>query len=268
MPTDFAGVTENPGDLITREALQMVVARYSLALQHSQDRDVLELGCGPGVGLGYLALQARRVVGGDYDAGMVRTAHRNYGGRVEVVHLDAQVLPFADRSFDVALLYEAIYYLPDPGKFLGECKRVLREHGTLIVCTVNKGWSGFNPSPFSTTYYSAPELFALFTEHGFQTELFGAFPATADSLSRKAVSLIKRTAVSLHLIPGSMKGKQWLKRIFYGRLIPLPAELSPEAARGLQEGQADSEALVPISGDASTGQFKVLYAVGRLPHNN
>jgi ubiquinone/menaquinone biosynthesis C-methylase UbiE len=206
------------------------------------------------------------VVGGDYDAGMVRTAQRTYRGRVGVVHLDAQALPFADRSFDVALLYEAIYYLPDPGKFLDECRRVLREPSMLIVCSVNKGWSDFNPSPFSTTYYSASELFALFTEHGFQTELFGAFSSTTDSLSRKAVSLIKRTAVSLHLIPGSMKGKQWLKRIFYGRLIPLPAELSPEPAQGLYKGQADSGALMPISSEGSTGQFKVLYAVGRLPY--
>ena len=85
----------------------------------------------------------------------------------------------------------------------------------LIVCSVNKSWSAFNPSPFSTAYYSAPELFALFTEHGFRTEIFGAFPTTTDSLLRKVVSLIKRTAVSLHLIPRSMKGKQWLKRIFF-----------------------------------------------------
>ncbi|MBI4282095.1 MAG: class I SAM-dependent methyltransferase [Chloroflexi bacterium] len=266
MPAEYTAVTENPGDLITSEALQMVVTRYSLATQHSQDRDVLEVGCGPGVGLGYLAQKARRVVGGDFDANMIRAAQHTYRGRVGVVHLDAHALPFADRSFDVALLYEAIYYLPEPGRFLDECKRVLREHGMLIVCTANKSWSDFNPSPFSTAYHSAPELFALLTEHGFQTELFGAFPTTTDSLSRKAVSLIKRTAVYFHLIPKSMKGKEWLKRIFYGRLVPLPAELSPEPAQGLPEGQAEPGALMPISVEAPTGRFKVLYAVGRLPH--
>ena len=140
-----------------------------------------------------------------------------------------------------------------------------RESGTLIVCSVNNSWSDFNPSPFSNTYYSAPELFALFTEHGFRTELFGAFPTTTDSLSRKMVSLIKRTAVSLHLIPGSMKSKQWLKKIFYGRLTPMPIELNSEPAQGLQENQTDSGTLVPISGETSTDQYKVLYAVGRLP---
>ena len=265
MSPDFAAVTENPGDLITSEALKMMITRYSLALEHSQDKDVLELGCGPGVGLGYLARQAHRVIGGDYDATMMRTAQRTYGSRVGVVHMDAQVLPFADHTFDVAVMYEAIYYLPDPGKFFGECRRVLREPGTLIVCSINKSWSDFNPSPFSTAYYSAPELFTLFTEHGFQTELFGAFPATTGSSTRKMVSLIKRAAVSLHLIPGSMKSKQWLKRVFYGKLASLPAELSQDAMKEPQEGQAGSEALTPISSETPTGRFKVIYAVGCLP---
>jgi hypothetical protein len=161
-------------------------------------------------------------------------------------------------------MYEAIYYLPDPDKFFEECRRVLRSAGTLIVCSVNKSWSDFNPSPLSTTYYSAPELFALFTNHGFQTELFGAFPTTTDSPSRKMVSLIKRTAVSLHLIPGSMKSKQWLKRIFYGKLASLPAELGQQTMEEPQKSQAGSEALMPISSETSTGQFKVLYAVGHL----
>lgn len=270
MPSDFIAVTENPGDLITSEALQMMITRYSLALEHSRDKDVLELGCGPGVGLGYLARQAHRVIGGDYDAAMMRRAQRTYGGRVGVVHMDAQVLPFADHTFDVAVMYEAIYYLPDPGKFFEECRRVLRSPGTLIVCSVNKSWSDFNPSPFSTAYHSAPELFALFTEHGFRTVLFGAFPTTTNSSSRKMVSLIKRTAVSLHLIPGSMKSKQWLKRIFYGKLVSLPAELGPETLsretiEEPQESRTGSEALTPISNETSTGRFKVIYAVGCLP---
>lgn len=264
MYSDFAGVTENPGDLITKEALNMITTRYSLAVEHTQDKVVLEIGCGPGVGLGYLAQRARRVVGGDYDANMVRTAQRTYRGRVNVVHLDGQVLPFAENSFDVALLFEAIYYLPDPDKFFQECRRVLKDHGMLILCSVNKCWADFNPSPFSIDYYSAPEISSMFTEHGFQTELFGAFPTTTDSITGKVVSMIKRSAVSLHLIPGSMKSKRWLKRIFYGKLVPLPAELSPEHAQELQDDQVDVGALESLSSENFIGQFKVIFAVGRL----
>ena len=36
------------------------------------------------------------------------------------------------------------------------------------------------------------------------------------------ISLVKRAAGKLNLVPRSMKGKEWLKRVFYGELFPLP----------------------------------------------
>ena len=99
-------------------------------------------------------------------------------------------------------------------------------------------------------------MFRLLDNQGFETELFGAFPVTLDSVPQKAVSLIKGAAISLHLIPGSMKGKEWLKRIFYGRLTPFPAELEGELGH--------SQSLVPISKELPTAAYKILYAVGRL----
>ena len=57
-------------------------------------------------------------------------------------------------------------------------------------------------------------------------------------------------------MPSSMQGKEWLKRIFYGHLTPLPAEL---------EEAADYEAiLAPVPKDGPNTQYKVLYAIGRL----
>lgn len=264
MPIGFAGVTENPGDLITSEALEMMMSRYALALDYSQHKDVLELACGPGVGLGYLAQQARRVIGGDINGDMLRSAQQHYAGRIGLVHLDAQALPFADNSFDVAIMYEAIYYLQNPSNFMIECRRILRESGILIVCTVNKIWSDFNPSPLSASYYSAPELHALFVQHGFDPDLFGSFPATTDTIAGKVVSLIKRTAVSLHLVPGSMKSKQWLKRVFYGRLAPVPTDLSLESPQALLGHSDVLGTLVPIPLGQSTDSFKILYSVGHL----
>ena len=125
-----------------------------------------------------------------------------------------------------------------------------------VLCTVNRDWTDFNPSPFSTKYHSAPELFGLLSNRGFETELFGAFPVIIDSVSQKAVSLIKGAAISLHLIPGSMKGKEWLKRIFYGRLTPYPSEL--------EAGSDDPKSLMPISPEYPTDAYKILYAIGRL----
>ena len=63
---DYGAVTEQVGDLISQEALSMVYSRYRFASQFCAGKRVLEVACGPGLGLGYLAKQATLVVGGDY----------------------------------------------------------------------------------------------------------------------------------------------------------------------------------------------------------
>ena len=40
---------------------------------------------------------------------------------------------------------------------------------------------------------------------------------------------VKRAAVALKLMPTTMSGKRWLKRLVYGPEVKMPAELSPEA---------------------------------------
>jgi ubiquinone/menaquinone biosynthesis C-methylase UbiE len=256
MAGDYTTVTEVPGVRATREQMSMLYTRYKTAAAFCGGKDVLEVACGSGLGLGYLVGRAGRVVGGDYTEGLLRVAHRHYAGRVPLVQLDAHLLPFRDQRFDVVILYEAIYYLAQPEKFLDECRRVLRDRGVLLVCTVNKEWSDFNPSPFSTRYFAAQELGELLKGQGFGVELYGAFPVSRESAKDRMVSVIKRVAVSLHLIPKTMKGKEALKRLFFGRLTLLPPEVT--------EGMASLYPLVPITGNSVIPDYKVLYAIGRI----
>jgi len=253
MIDDYSNVTEASGTLVTGEAIEMLVTRYSWAAAAAAGKDVLEVACGAGQGLGVLARVARRVVGGDYTQALLDGARRQYAGRVPLLRLDGQQLPFRDASFDVILLFEAIYYLPSTDAFLAECRRVLRPRGTLLVCSANRQWSGFNPSPHSTRYFDADSLSQLLGAHGFAVRMFGAFPASTPSASGQIVSMVKRLAVALHLIPKTMKGKELLKRLFLGPLQPFPAELQSTAA---------SQPLVPVSSGA--GGFKVIYAEGTL----
>lgn len=252
---DYTQVTETPGDRITREALSMMWTRYEYAASLCGGKRVLEVACGAGQGLGYLAARASRVVGGDYTHGLLRTARKHYGDRVSLVRLDAHSLPFRDRVFDVIILYEAIYYLSEPVAFFVDCRRVLREGGVLMICTVNREWLDFNPSPFSTTYYSATELSDLLRAQGFTVELFGAFQVSTKSPRDRLVSFLKRAAVGLHLIPRTMKGKELLKRLFFGKLVTMPAEL--------REGLERACPLVPLDGGRPVSTYKVLYAIGR-----
>lgn len=252
---DYTEVTEATGSRVIREALSMLYTRYKTAAAFCEGKAVLEVACGSGQGLGYLAAKARRVVGGDCTETLLGLARRHYGGRVPLVRLDAHALPFRDHSFDIVILYEAIYYLTRPDKFLDECCRVLRDQGVVLICTVNKEWSEFNPSPLSVRYFGARELAELLGQQGFSFELYGGFPVSRESLKDRVVSLLKRLAVRLHFIPKTMKGKEALKKLFFGRLTPIPPEVT--------DGMAELSPLVPINGNCVISEYKVLYAIGR-----
>lgn len=250
---EYSSVTELPGHGATREQFSMMQTRYRFAAELATGKDLLELACGPGVGLGYLGQTARRVVGGDLDRELVQAAAHHYGTRLEVQQIDAQELPFADESFDVILLLEAIYYLPNPEKFVAEAKRVLRPGGSVFVCSANRERPDFNPSPYTHRYFSANEMREMLVSEGFDVDIYGAYPV--ESNGSKLVGFARRLAVALHLIPKSMKWKVRLKRLVFGKLDPIPAELEirPE----------NCEELIPIAETKPVTDFKVIYAVGR-----
>jgi len=255
---DFSGVTELPGNLAHREQLAILYTRYRWAARHCRDKDVLEVACGAGQGLGYLRKAARWVVGGDIEEKNLRFARQHYRDRdgIEVRHLDAKSLPFADGTFDTVVFFEAIYYLDDPRKFLDEARRVLRPGGTLLLSSVNCQWHGFNPSPFSVRYYTGAELTELLQDGGFRPRLLAAFRDEPGSASRKAVAWLRRIASSLHLIPKTMKGKALLKRLFYGPLKSIPAEMD--------EGMAEAAPMEEVEAGRPLREFKMLYVEGVL----
>ena len=234
----------------------MLYTRYHWAGALSQGKDVLEVACGPGVGLGYLARHARSIVGGDYDERLLRRAQAHYHYRVPLLRLDAQALPFADRAFDVVVMFEALYYLVRPEEFFREARRVLRPGGAVLVCLPNREWAGFNPSPFRHRYFSASELRSALAAAGFAPRLFGGFPAVSGTLRDRILLAVRRAAVKMHVVPKTMKGKELVKRLLYGRLVPVPPEV--------HDGMAELSRLAPIDMGADTPPFRVLYAAGHL----
>ena len=252
---DYTTITELPGNKASQEQLARLYHRYHFASLFCQDKDVLEVACGSGIGLGYLANSAKRIVGGDVDENNLKYAKETYKGRdnIEIKKIDAHNLPFKDNSFDIIILFEAIYYLSHPEKFIYEVKRVLRKDGALIICTVNKNWADFNPSPFAIKYFSVNELFLLLNQEFSNIELYGAFPISTNSVKSIIISILKRTAVFLHIIPKTMKGKEIFKRIFFGRLTFLPDEITDRRVGYIKP--------IPISCDLPNKQYKVLYVV-------
>ncbi|HEY2828453.1 MAG TPA: class I SAM-dependent methyltransferase, partial [Pirellulales bacterium] len=257
MPRDFSTVTEHPGARATSEQRSMLFTRYHLAKLHSIDKDVLEIACGAGMGLGYLARSARSVTGGDIDETNLNVARTSYADRpqIQLHKQNAEQLEVPDRNFDTLLLFEAIYYLANPSAFLREAQRVLRPRGVLVICSVNRQWGGFNRSPHSVQYFDADEFRCLLEQHGMTAQIYAGFPERPNSMVKWLISLIRSFAIRWRLIPRTMSGKQWLKRLFYGPLTTLDSEV--------REHMAPLEPLVELQSGAETSQYKVLYAVGR-----
>jgi ubiquinone/menaquinone biosynthesis C-methylase UbiE len=254
--TDYTAVTEAPGHRVTREQLARLYHRYHSAGRYAAGKRVLEVACGAGLGLGYLARTAGSVVGGDYTENLLRIAQSHYRGRLPLVRLDAHHLPFRSQAFDLVVIFEAIYYMAQAERVIAESQRVLSADGVLLLGTVNKSWSEFVPSALSTRYFSVPELRDLLIHQSFDNlEFFGAFPGTATSPKQKIVSLIRRLATALDLVPGTLKGRELLKRVFYGRLTPLKPEI--------EDDMAELYPLVSISSESPNSQYKILYAVAR-----
>ncbi len=251
----FGTVTELPGAPVHAEALQMLDTRYGWAGDMAAGKDVLEVACGSGIGLGHLASRAKRVVGGDFDPHLAEIARKQYDGRIDVQEMDAQSLPFEDGSFDVVMLFEAIYYLQRPELFVQEAHRVLRPGGSVLICSANCERPDFNVSPFSHRYFSAKDLHQLLASHDFQATVYAGFPLEAESWKSHVRQAVRTVAVKLRLIPKTMKWKARLKRLFFGKLQSLPAKLGQELQR--------REPLEEINVNQASPQYKVLYAVGK-----
>lgn len=233
----------------------MVYTRYRFAADFTRGRRVLEVACGPGVGLDYLGRFADGIIGGDLTDRLLHQARSRLQGSTPLLQLHAEALPLRSASRDVIVCYEALYFFEDAEKFLVECRRVLRPQGHLLLCSVNPEWPAFNPNARSRRYYSARELAALLRQSGFQPELFGAFPIGSDSISAACLSWIKRVAVRLRLIPSSMTGKRFLKRVFLGKLVTFPAAVNEDMALYTPP--------VSISPEQPAPGYKILFAVGR-----
>jgi SAM-dependent methyltransferase len=233
----------------------MMQTRYHLARQYVAGKEVLEVACGSGYGLGYLASDAKIAVGGDIDLTNCRRTKGKYPNRsnMAVINLDAEHLPFQKDSFDVLILFEALYYIRDALRFFAEARRVLRPGGTLALSSVNCIWGGFNPSPFSTRYFTAAEIALALSDAGFETRILAGFPEETNH-SHLVKAAVRKLAISLALIPKSMKGKQFLKRVFYGKLTPIPDELA--------DGVGQVEPLSDVQKLGDLRPYRMLYAIG------
>jgi len=260
MPVSFVPETELPGRHITADTLRIIAHRYYWSSTFVRDKKVLEVGCGPGLGLGYISLHANWLVGVDVTEGNINTAKRHYASRVELARIDAHTLPFREKSVDIILSLATIIYV-DVANFVDECHRVLRADGALLLNMPNKDQPGFQPSHLSRKYYSVPELNVLLAQHGFQAEFFGAF------ISNQAPfrSLTKTRTTPYRLLRRvARKVLSWIRiywivrRLISGEnaTLTLGKELTEEEMETVKNIEVSS-----LSNDSTDTQHRIIYII-------
>lgn len=120
-------------DAIVKAPLARARAASLAGLPTSPPGTVLVNGIGTGLDLPHLP-DAHAYVGVDLTRAMLeRAARTGATRRVRFVQGDAMRLPFADASFDHAVLHLILAIVPDPVACLRETARVVRPGGTVLV---------------------------------------------------------------------------------------------------------------------------------------
>lgn len=254
MNKHFIEVTEIAGTKISSEQLNRMQHRYTWASKFCQDKNVIEVACGSGQGIGILSNIAKSIIAGDITEELVVAASNYYKNRATILVMNAESLPFNDHEYDILILFEAIYYVNSLEKLIKECKRILRPGGLVLITTANPDLFDFNPSPYSINYYNPPQLNKLFTENGFECEFFGYLSTRKISVIQKLLRPIKKIFVAFNLLPKTMTGKKILKRLIFGKLVEMPKELC--VLQNYLEPQG-------INKNLPNTEFKVIYMVAK-----
>lgn len=228
----------------------MMSSRYEFAASESAGKKVLEIACGSGQGLGLVRNAATSLVGSDVDPELLAQAKAHYRSRVSLIRQDAAALAFQNGSFDVVGLFEASYYLRDLSKCVDEIRRVLTPSGVALFVSANPEREDFIRSPYSHRYYSAGDFRDLLTKKEFDVMIEGAFPMTEGDAAANLGKHIRRTLARLGLVPRTLRGRALLKRVLYGRLEKLPAEVTVCSEDPAPRLEID---------DRNSANFKVLY---------
>ncbi|OOF16520.1 hypothetical protein BZG79_05595 [Salinivibrio sp. MA427] len=124
--------------------LQRRVGHRLMALAESEQKavrlgTVLDVGCGTGYFTQQWMTHAKTVIGLDLSAPMLATAKARCGDVMLAVQADAEHLPLADNSVDLAFSSLALQWCDDLHVPLAELSRVVKPGGKILVSTLLTG---------------------------------------------------------------------------------------------------------------------------------
>ena len=108
-------------------------------------KTVLELATGTGLIAKHIVNAAAHIEATDASAEMITEAKRdNHSAKLHFSVQDMFRLPYANQSFDVVIVSNALHIVPQPEKALAEIRRVLKDDGVLIAPTFTHAGNSFS----------------------------------------------------------------------------------------------------------------------------
>ena len=117
---------------------------YALIQPIVRHKTVLELATGTGLIAKHIVNAAAHIEATDASAEMIAEAKRdNRSAKLHFSVQDMFRLPYAEESFDVVIVSNALHIVPQPEKALAEIRRVLKDDGVLIAPTFTHAGNSF-----------------------------------------------------------------------------------------------------------------------------
>ena len=118
---------------------------YALIWPVVRHKTVLELATGTGLIAKHIVNAAAHIEATDTSAEMIAEAKRdNRSAKLYFSVQDMFCLPYANQSFNVVIVSNALHIVPQPEKALQEIKRVLKDDGVLIAPTFTHAGNSFS----------------------------------------------------------------------------------------------------------------------------
>ncbi len=193
--------------------------------------DLLEAGVGTGRYALPLTARGLPVTGIDISTEMMRRAREK--GIARLVRADLNRLPFADGTFDAALIVHVLQLLPDPFRAIAELTRVARER---VVAVVPQHGHGERRQTFRRRYRELAAARGIelpprprYWENG--ERLIAACPPTA----------VRRVEVP----PDPDRMRSWEDHRSFGGFISVPEDVHREIVAEIRREMGDRERPAP-----------------------
>jgi SAM-dependent methyltransferase len=240
------------------------VQRLQFAAPYCRGRNVLDAGCGAGLGAHYLARHgATKAIGVDVSTEAIDEAQREFAG--EAVSFRVGDLQRLDSVFDASerfgaiVSFEVLAHLPEPDAFLGATCKLMEQDGVLVLSTPNREAVMANGPPAYSFYFDPfdPRRFEdLLNRHYGIVQLWGQWLTPAGQLRKQRdFDTFQYLSESYHM--PSARLVRGVRRVLGRRTLP------PPQYHGAADSYPGDYELAPLAQPPSHWPPTVLLAVCR-----